>query len=226
MALNSRLGDVLKRAFPNRDPIRYIQIGGNDGIHADPLYQYHVDRTFDFQWGQIFEPIPEYFHLLRANMRPFPYVKCHNLAVDDATAPGQREFSYVSHADIEKFGLPGSSKGIGSFSRDRNALGGIGYDKGKFSKIEGHIRTIQVQTVPAVDVISQYSDANFLLTDCEGYDVEIIRSAFSSGNFRPRVVQYEDYQISKDLSQSTLEDLQAMGYKVVRSGNDVICELT
>lgn len=56
------LYDVLHRAFADGQRIRFIQIGGNDGIHADPIYQFHVDQTFAFEWGQVFEPIPEYFN--------------------------------------------------------------------------------------------------------------------------------------------------------------------
>lgn len=223
--MSALLGEALQRAFTNGDRIRFIQIGGNDGVLTDPLYQYHVDKTFDFEWGEIFEPIPEYFDLLTANMRAFPYVRCHKLAVDDSAVPGHREFSYVSLADVEEHGLPGSSKGIGSFSRDRNALGGFGYNEAKFNKIKDYIRTIQVETVPAQDVVRQYADANFLITDCEGYDVEIIRAAFSGSGFKPKVVQFEDLGHSRDLLESTLGELRAIGYQISRSGKDVICEL-
>lgn len=223
--MSALLGEALHRAFPDGERIRFIQIGGNDGVHMDPLYEYHVNRTFDFEWGQIFEPIPEYYELLSANMKAFPYVKCHQLAVDDAAVSGRREFSFVSHADIEQHGLPGSSKGIGSFSRDRNALGGIGYNETKFNAIKGFIQTIEVQTVPARDVVEKYGDANFLLTDCEGYDVEIISSAFDGTGFRPKVVQFEDLGHSADLLQSTLKELSGAGYRVARSGKDYVCEL-
>jgi FkbM family methyltransferase len=223
--MSALLGEILHRAFPKGEPIRFIQIGGNDGVHMDPLYQYHVDKTFDFEWGQIFEPIPEYFELLTANMAAFPYVTCHNLAVDDSPHPGRREFSYVSHADIEGHGLPPSSKGIGSFSRDRNALGGIGYNDVKFNQIKGYIRTIQVDTVPASDVVEQYADANFLLTDCEGYDVEIISAAFAGNDFRPKVFQFENLGHSEDLLEATLAMLRATGYRVTHSGKDIIGQL-
>jgi FkbM family methyltransferase len=223
--MSALLGEALRRAFPGDERIRFIQIGGNDGVHMDPLYEYHVEKTFHFEWGQIFEPIPEYFELLTANMRAFPYVTCHQLAVDDATLPGHREFSFVSHADIQEHGLPGSSKGIGSFSRDRNALGGFGYNENKFNAIKGFIRTIEVETIPARNVVEEYADANFLLTDCEGYDVEIISSAFDETGFRPKVVQFEDLGHSGELLQSTLNELRALGYRVTSSGKDYICEL-
>jgi FkbM family methyltransferase len=220
------LGEALERAFPSGgERIRFIQIGGNDGVHEDPLYQYHLDKTFDFEWGQIFEPIPEYFELLTENMRPFPYVTCHRLAVDDADRPGLRDFNYVSPTDIRERGLPPSSKGIGSFSRDRNALGGIGYNEVKFNMIKDHIRTIEVETIPAREVVGKYADANFLITDCEGHDVEIIAAIFREAGFRPRVVQFESLGYDSDLLKSTLGELSATGYGITHSGKDIICEL-
>jgi FkbM family methyltransferase len=223
--MSAILGEALRRAFGDGEPIRLIQIGGNDGIHMDPLYNYHVERTFNFEWGQIYEPIPEYFELLTANMKPFPYVKCHQLAVDDSETPGRREFNYISHADIEEQSLPGSAKGIGSFSRERNALGGVGYNEVKFNRIKDFIKTIEVETVPARDVVRQYGDANFLLTDCEGYDVEIIRAAIRGTGFKPNVIQFEDLGHSKESLDSTLGELRAVGYNILRSGKDFICEL-
>jgi FkbM family methyltransferase len=223
--MGALLGEALQRAFGARERVRFIQIGGNDGVHEDPLYQYHVDRAFDFQWGHIYEPIPEYFHLLTVNMRAFPYIICHQLAVDDADESGRREFNYISPADIQECGLPPSSKGIGSFSRDRNALGGIGYNEVKYNMIKDHIRTIEVETVPAREVVAEYADANFLITDCEGHDVEIIAAAFNGTGFRPKIIQFENLGYSRELLKSTISDLVAGGYRVVHSGKDVICEL-
>lgn len=218
------LSDVLNRAFVDGERIRFIQIGGNDGIHMDPLYEFHVQQTFAFEWGHIFEPIPEYFDLLRANMLPFPYITCHMFAVDDSAVPGRREFHYISHADVEEHRLPPSSKGIGSFSRDRNPLGGLGYDERKFELIKPHIRTTQVQTIPAVTIAAKYSQANFLLTDCEGYDVEIIHAALQISNFRPKVIQFEKPREIGGLFKSTMDVLRAIGYRV-HWGKDIICEM-
>lgn len=161
---------------------------------------------------------------MMANMQPFSYVNCHMFAVDDSAVPGQREFHYISHADVLERRLPPSSMGLGSFSRERNPLGGLGYDEGKFELIKPYIRTIQVETRPAVDVATEYADANFLLTDCEGYDVENINAALSCVDFRPKVIQFEKPRESNDLFQSTLKLLRALGYQL-HWGKDIICEM-
>jgi hypothetical protein len=224
--MSALLDAALERAFGNhRQTCRFIQIGGNDGVFEDPLYKHHHSVSYAFEWGQIFEPIPEYFDLLVENMRPFAYISCHRTAVDARDAPGTREFSFVSPVDIERLGLPRSSQGIGSFSRDRNALGGIRYSETKFAAIKDHIRTTEVTTVPASHVIAQFPDTNLLLTDCEGHDVEIISAAFDVPDFRPHVVQFEYLGMMDELFKSTVDRLRSIGYEINRSGKDVICEL-
>jgi FkbM family methyltransferase len=223
--VSAALDEALARAFSaGGAPIRFIQIGGNDGVHEDPLYRHHTAGAFQFDWGHVFEPIPEYFELLRANMRRFEYVTCHRLAVDVADEPGKRQFNYVSPADIEIHGLPPSSKGIGSFSRDRNALGGVGYSEHKFEAIKPYIRTIDVDTVPIGDITRLYSDANFLITDCEGHDLEIIHAAFDSRHFRPKLLQFEYLGHDDGLLRETLARLQDAGYKISKAGKDIIGE--
>ena len=219
------LDAALQRAFGDSgERIRFIQVGGNDGVHEDPLHPHRINRAFDFEWGHIYEPIPEYFEQLAQNMAPFPYITCHQLAVDDAEQPGTRAFNYVSPLDVEGHRLPGSSRGIGSFSRDRNALGGFRYGEAKFRAIENYIRTIEVETVPVTDVIRQFADANLFLTDCEGHDLEIVDAAFRRTDFRPKVIQFEYLGLFDELFNSVLTLLQGIGYVVARSGKDVICE--
>lgn len=220
------LDAALDRAFGGRsEPIRYIQIGGNDGVHEDPLYAHHVAGKYDFAWGQVYEPVPEYFELLVANMKPFPYVHCHRLAVDNRSEPGTRTFNYVSPHDVRDHDLPPSSKGIGSFTRDRNALGGVGYADAKFRRIESYIRTIDVRTIPADSVVAEYGDANLLVTDCEGHDIDIISAILDTEAFRPRIIQFEYLGKFDELLQETLRRLKDRGYEIARPGKDVICQL-
>jgi FkbM family methyltransferase len=218
--------DTLRRAFPDGSPIRYLQIGGNDGICRDPLYQHHVDGKLNFEWGHVFEPVLEYFEQLVRNMRPFPYVSCHALAVDVSATPGKRIFSYVSLDDIEKHALPTSAKGIASFSLSKDTHEGMSYPERKFERLKEYIRSVEVDTIPIRDVTSDYSGANLLVTDCEGHDVELISAAFRDNGFRPKVVQFEHAAHGDEASKSVLVTLNKLGYGVTRSGKDYICELS
>lgn len=223
--MGALLDAALDRAFADgSEPVRYIQIGGNDGVHEDPLYPHHAAGKYDFAWGHIYEPVPEYFELLVANMKPFEYVTCHECAVDSADRPGTRTFNYVSPHDVRDHDLPPSSKGIGSFTRDRNALGGIGYTEAKFKRIESYIRTIDVKTVPARIVTAEHRDANLLVTDCEGHDIDIISAILDDEAFRPRIIQFEYLGGFDDLLTRTIARLKQRGYEIARPGKDVICE--
>jgi FkbM family methyltransferase len=222
--LNTVFDDALTRAFGSGKAIRLIQIGGNDGVFEDPIYPHHVAGKFGFEWAQIYEPLPEYFDRLRENMATFPYVRCHKLAVDAGQERQTREFSYVPLSSVERFNLPRSSQGLGSFSRDRNALGGFGYTEVKFNAIKNHIRTIEVQAIPIREVLADFGDANLLVTDCEGYDIEIIAAAFEHEDFRPCVVQFEYLGKNDDLFRATVQRLKSIGYVVTKVGKNLICE--
>lgn len=221
------LDQALQRAFPKGDkPIRFLQIGGNDGVYQDPLYQHHVRGTFDFEWGQIFEPIPEYFDKLVNNMRPFSYVTCHQCAVDNSGVPGKRQFSYVSAEDVERAELPPSSMGIGSFSLSDSGLGDTPYPEAKYLAVKNYIRTIEVDTIPVGLLVERYSTANFMITDCEGHDLGLVREAILDRGFRPNVLQFEHARHRDELLRSTLNGLRSLGYSVTACGKDYVAELS
>ena len=225
--MGTLLDAALKRAFSNRtERIRFIQIGGNDGVFQDPLHDHRALGTYEFEWGHIYEPIPEYFSKLVENTKSFPYLTCHPSAVDTADVPGTRSLNYVSPSDIERHGLPQSSQGIGSFFHDRNAIGGVGYSEAKYKAIKDFVRTIDVTTVPVSEVVKRHTGANLLVTDCEGFDVELISAIFKHDAFRPRVVQFEHLGPMRDLLNETLTQLMGLAYKVSRAGKDIVCELS
>ncbi len=219
------LDTALERVFSNRNErIRFVQIGGNDGVFQDPLHEHRVLGRYDFDWGHIYEPIPEYFTKLVENTKSFPFITCHQSAVDTANIPGIRQLNYVSPDDIERHRLPQSSQGIGSFFRDRNAIGGVGYSEAKYKAIKDYVRTINVNTVPASEVVKRHAGANLLVTDCEGFDVELIAAIFEHDKFRPLIVQFEQLGTSRELLNELVNRLVSIGYKVGRAGKDIVCE--
>ena len=225
--MGALLDTALERAFANgNERIRFIQIGGNDGVFQDPLHDHRTLGTYEFEWGHIYEPIPEYFTKLVGNTKSFPFITCHPFAVDTTDKPGTRQFNYVSPSDIERHRLPQSSQGIGSFFRDRNAIGGVGYSEAKYKAIKDYVRTIDVNTVPASEMVKRHAGANLLVTDCEGFDVELISAIFDHESFRPRVVQFEHLGPMRNLLSETLNRLAGLNYKVSRAGKDIVCELS
>jgi FkbM family methyltransferase len=221
------LDEALQRAFPKGEtPIRFLQIGGNDGVYQDPLYQHHVRGTFDFDWGHIFEPIPEYFEKLTKNMRPFGYVTCHQLAVDNSEMPGKRKFSYVSPEDVERAELPPSSMGIGSFSLSGDGLGDTPYPEAKYLAVKEYIRTIEVDTIPVSLLVERYPTANFMITDCEGHDLDLVRGAVLEHGLRPTVLQFEHARPGDELLKSTLTGLRSLGYGIAAAGKDYVAQLS
>lgn len=62
------LNDLLTRLTKDA-PMRYVQIGGNDGVLADPLWPFLRDGGGDrVASGHVFEPNPVYFERLTQNL--------------------------------------------------------------------------------------------------------------------------------------------------------------
>jgi hypothetical protein len=60
--------------------IRFIQVGGNDGVRVDPIHGFY---KFDERWnGHIFEPNSEIFPLLKNNLRGISSrITAHEIAI-------------------------------------------------------------------------------------------------------------------------------------------------
>ncbi len=132
------------------------------------------------------------------------------------------EFNYVPLADVELLNLPQSSQGLGSFSRDRNALGGVGYSERKFEAIKDHIQTIRVETIPISEVLRTYGEANLVVTDCEGHDVELISAALECPQFNPTILYFEDLGHDPIQFRNVTAQLAERGYLISKTGKNIV----
>lgn len=95
--------------------ITYIQIGGNDGCYADPLYPIIKSHPNVFLRGDVYEPHPLYFDKLSKNLAAYDFVQPHNKAVISDGEDFNKSLYYIDPEDIIKFKLPEWSQGIASF---------------------------------------------------------------------------------------------------------------
>ena len=64
----------------NKKSIKFVQLGGNDGIINDPIYDLCKQFPEKF-YGHIFEPVPEYFMDLKKNYKFSKNIQLQNLAI-------------------------------------------------------------------------------------------------------------------------------------------------
>ena len=74
----SRFPSVLKQELKNDPDFFFVQIGANDGVRFDNLYNFVTNNNCK---GLVVEPIKDYFERLALNYRDYPDIIPVNVAV-------------------------------------------------------------------------------------------------------------------------------------------------
>lgn len=154
----------------------FIQIGANDGIFNDPLYNFIVTNHKKVK-GISIEPIKDYYEELKNNYKKFPNIITLNAAIHNS----ETEMP-IYRVDREKHsGVSENVKGIASFKREH--LSGF--------KSEDIIKEV-VQCLSFSDLIKMYhiEEIDLLQIDTEGYDSEIILN-IDFNLIRPQIIHFE-----------------------------------
>lgn len=193
-----------ERTFDLHNPtgigFKFIQIGGNDGLSFDNLFQKIVERNSN---GIILEPSPKYFEKLEKN-----YSKLSNIILlNKAIHPIESKFNLY---EVNSFGLaklPDWGQGIGSF--DFQHLKNMNLDASDISKIE-------VDCISFNNLVLQYpafKKIDFLQVDTEGFDGEILKSIDFS-RFDTNMIKFESCHIPNGDQVKIKNLLIANGYLV------------
>lgn len=203
---------ILLRAFPDLAGLRFIQIGANDGVRADPIRQKVIGHSWT---GILVEPIPFFFEQLKKNYKGYPGLEFVNAALD--TAAGTRTI-YMLRPGLA---LPDWALGLPTFDRDRlEAIAkGLGLT-------EADIVTAEVGTVTWDWLLSAFGSrpCDVLVVDAEGYDITLLRAA-PLERWRPRVIQFENPSFSPAERLAFYGELLNLGYEIASDGQDSIAWL-
>jgi FkbM family methyltransferase len=209
-------GPKLLNAFADAYPKAvFVEIGSNDGDQHDHLRPFIVSRPWR---GIMVEPVPYVFDRLRKNYEAYGRIALENVAVGDTD--GQLPFYHLVEPSPEDLGsLPDWYDGVGSFSREAVA-GHVTH----IPDIEKRIvqRDVQVVTFDTLCRRSYIARVDLLLIDTEGHDWEILGSV-DFGRWRPRVVIYEHYHLSREARRAAREHLRQVGYETMEEGFDTFC---
>lgn len=63
---------ILERNFPKKRKFSFIQVGANDGISFDFLYEFAISRQSS---GSVIGPVIDYFKELVINYKDYPEIK-------------------------------------------------------------------------------------------------------------------------------------------------------
>jgi FkbM family methyltransferase len=205
----------LKRLLQKRicnldDDSTIIQIGSNDGISGDPLY----DLICDSEMRSILvEPVPHLFKLLKTLHEPRKHVTCVNAAISST------EHALPFYVVDNKNGyLPSYFDQLGSFNRAT-----IEKQKRDYPQISNHILelTVPCMTLRDLQTLHDVKRADFIHVDAEGYDLNILKS-IDLDEISNTMLLFEHVHIEQSDYRSYLKQLKSLGYKTRDCGADTI----
>lgn len=205
------LDNILNKLLARKGEIYFIQIGGNDGVNYDPLYDFVTWNKNKIN-GFILEPVLDYFNELQKNYKNFPSIKTLNLAIHNT------EENMIIHRvnPNDASVLPKYSKGIASFSKEHHIN----------CKIDSkHIIEEKVACISLENLIKSKNIKNIdlLQIDTEGYDAEIILN-LNFKELKPSIINFEYYipnTMSKETFNQILKLLNDNDYEIWQEVNDI-----
>ena len=204
--------DLLYRQLKRNPDFRFIQIGANDGVSFDPIFEF---STRNGVTGIVVEPLADSYAQLQMNYSAYPRIRPLNVAI-------HRDLRYIDLYRIDpNFSgeLPGWAIGIASLNPDHFQLGGGIPDE-----------AICVERVPAITLQALfddagYSDLDLLQIDTEGYDLEIIRM-IDFDQIKPAIIHFEHGLEQGIMDEQQFEEcfrlLRGAGYYLMMEKFDAI----
>lgn len=189
--------------------VRFVQIGANDGIVADPIRSLVLQHQLP---GLFVEPLPDLFARLSANYAGHPGAIFEQCAVGDHD--GQATF-YRIRPNSE---LPEWFQRIASFDKRQ-----LSSKKFGLKGLERFVESVNVPVLTLPTLLQKHNlkDCDLLQIDTEGYDCRIVQSALKAG-VRPAIINYEIVN-TLPIEQAQCKRLLAeQGYAFVDVGYDTL----
>ncbi len=199
--------EILENNYPINAKFIFIQVGANDGISFDELYDFVIKRNSS---GLVVEPIKEYYEQLVENYKNFKNIKKINLAIH----PSLSEIELYKLKKETSSSYPDWTKGIASSNSDH-------YKKFKISDFD--VERVLVKACHFMQLLANYQvdKVDLVQIDTEGFDGEIIKMIDFS-KIKPKVIKFEKVNLSEDIIQKTKNILYNNGYMILDEGNDSI----
>jgi FkbM family methyltransferase len=208
-----KLDKVLTQAAERSSEFFFVQIGANDGVIYDPIYQY-VNR---YGWdGLLVEPVGCYFKKLKANYRNNPQLAFENVALSDKQET--RNFYRIQEGlDF----LPAWCHGLGTFHLDVLLT-----HKWAIPNIEDYVVTEQVNCLTLASLLHKHAvrKIDLLVIDTEGHDYHIIEQ-IDFGAFRPKILLFEHQYLNVGQKADCERLLQEQRYTVSKHMGNTLAYL-
>ncbi len=199
---------ILERNFPKKGKFSFIQVGANDGISFDFLYEFAISRQSS---GLVIEPVIDYFNELVINYKDYPEIKKINKAVHCF----EKSIKIYKIMESRKQKYPDWVKGMASFDENHHKRQNI-------SKEDMEVENVSAETLMNI-ISNSYSNKkiDYLQIDTEGYDLEILKMLDFS-IVKPPIIKYEHVNLEKADLIASKKLLIDQGYSIFKEGIDTL----
>lgn len=200
--------------FLQGEKVRIIQIGSNDGLHGDPIYNLIKQNP---TWRALFvEPIPYLFERLRKNYGMDGRFSFVNAAINEGKQ--QVFYSVKEEAKVDLPFLPSWYDQLGSFKKENilKHLDGV---------LEPYIVETELLGMSLSELFqkNEVQDITLLHIDAEGYDWKIL-SQLNLARYKPEIILFEHKHLSTSELNSSIDFLKEI-YFIFSLKSDYICLL-
>lgn len=195
----------------NNQPF-FIQVGANDGINGDPIYEF----ILKWNWSGIkIEPVHYIFKRLEKNFREFPNIILENSAI--AKENNAQKFYYLKQDE----NAPEWYSQLGSFS-----LPTVLKHAQWIPDLQERLATTDVNCLTFEGLCYKHDihSVDIIHIDTEGYDFEIIK-LIDFEKFSPRILLYEHKHLSESDQVLCRQHLKNLGYQLVSTPRDTLAIL-
>ena len=184
-------------------PLRFLQIGSNDGVLHDPIHQ--VVRACGWS-GVLVEPLPEYFAKLVANYEGVPGLAFENVAI------GAEDGTTTMFTVDPRPGDPYWVSMIASFDPDV-----ILAQRDVLRDVDNRLVEVTVETLTLASLVARHhlESVDLLHVDAEGRDHAILEQIDFTAAWAPSFIIFEKEHFDSATFRRTRAMLHDAGYRCV-----------
>lgn len=204
---------LLTKVSAERPDFFFVQIGANNGLTDDPLWQF----VTKYHWhGVLVEPQPQVFQQLLRNYEPEKQLAFENAAIADKD--GIARLFIADHqdetADLTAFA---------SLKKDGLIRG---LNNPKAARVQVQVQEVEVPALSVQTLLAKHRIAkiDLLLTDVQGYDGEVVEEVLACG-VKPTIIHFEHCHTARPALDALYRKLVEHGYHLNELEIDALCYL-
>lgn len=199
---------ILEKNFEINSNFSFIQVGANDGVSFDFLYDFVITRNSS---GIVIEPVTDYFKELEYNYKDFSKI----IKINKAVHPLEKEIIINKIAPHVAQKYPDWVKGIASLDSEHHKKTGID---------SNDIIKERVEADTLMNIIKKNFNniqLDYFQVDTEGFDYEVIKM-IDFYVIKPYIIKYESVNLNNEDQNSLMLLLNKQGYFVFKEFGDTI----